>query len=157
MITNFKVLQEVRIYSSSFFSFFYFWDNDTITPFLSFFSLYKLPFTLPFKFMVSFQLLLCAYTYVCGVYVYTHIFPNIACLIWTMSLSAHPQGWALGIRQSVAVLIPGEDYFSYVDISKCYCMIKWSQMLCVKPDQGERGDWDTSEHQDSNLPVGKLL
>lgn len=43
------------------------------------------------------------------------------------------------------------------NISKCYSMIKWSQMLCVKPDQGEQGDWDKSEHQDSNLPLVKVL
>lgn len=30
-------------------------------------------------------------------------------------------------------------------------------MLCVKPDQGEQGDWDKSEHQDSNLPLVKVL
>lgn len=145
------------IYSSSFFSFFIF---ETMIH-LHHFSLSFLSANSHSPFLSNswslFQLLLSAYVYVCGIYVYTHISPNITACFEQYHSHAHPQGWALGIRQSVAVLIPGEDYCSQVDISKCYYMIKWSQRPCVKPHQGEQGDCDKSEHQDRNLPVVKVL
>lgn len=152
MITNFKVIQKVMIYSSSFFLF-YFWDNDRITPFLSLSSLYKLPFTLPCKFMVSFStIVVCLYVCVWCICIYPHI-PKYNLLVLNNVTHMH------NLRVEHWVLDNQLLYLSLekTNISKCYSMMKWSQMLCVKPDQGEQGDWDKSEHQDSNLPLVKVL